>query len=488
MNKVKIKDMQSALAELYELLGLSESDTGGKVTIEGNDPVVASRHHIGEATAVQLAAFGAEMAALWKMRSGRGQDVLVDVRKAICQLAAIFYCRQNGQVIPYEDPAEVATTDFFRCADGRWVYIVCSLPHLRNKACAVLRCQPSHQEFVIHCGTWNALELEEAIQAVGGACSMVLTREEWLSSEQGQITENEPLIRIEKIGDSEPIPFPDEAELPLSGIRVIDNTHIYAGPYCGRIAADAGADVLHTTPSMYLDPSIMLLDSNPGKRDAWCNLTDPHTADNFWKLLKGADVWLNSYLTLDRKGFAPKRFAAVKPGIVCVEIRCFGFEGPWAERGGFEQHGQAVTGFSINEGSADAPQGPPTYLLNDAMCSLLGSIGMIEALRRRARDGGSYSVQVTLCKNCSWLQDFGLFDPAEVYGTGLPASLLDSPGLGGTLRPEFQLPLVTSTGPMGEVQNLPLQVEFSEIELKPPHSGQPNGASKLDWSEFDQKI
>ena len=476
-----MKTMAEALAELFRLLGVSESDAGGKVVITGKDPIVASRHHIGEATAVLLATFGTELAALWKMRTGRGQDVHVNVRNAVCQLAAFFYARQNGVRPPYEDEAMAETTDFFRCKDGRWVYIVCSVPHLRNTACAVLGCQPTKQAFIAGCQNWNALELEEAMQVQGAACAMVRTREEWLASEQGKYTEDEPLIRIRKIGDSPPEPLAAGGELPLSGIRVIDNTHIYAGPYCGRIAADSGADVLHIAPARYPDPPTMLLDTNPGKRDAWCDLTKPSTQAEFWKLIKGGDVWLNSYLNMDRKGFAPERIAAVRPGIICVEFRCFGFAGPWSARGGFEQHAQSVTGFAVNEGAADAPQGPPTYLLNDAMCALLGSIGMVEALRRRAREGGSYSVEVTLSRNCSWLQELGRFDAADIFGTDLAGSVLDNPGLSGTIHKEFELPLVKSTGPLGEVENLPIQIDFSEIKLRPRHSGQPNGASRLEW-------
>lgn len=135
----------------------------------------------------------------------------------------------------------------------------------------------------------------------------------------------------------------------------------------------------------------------------------------------------------------------------------------------------------MREGAADAPQEAPTYLLNDAMCALPGAIGMLEATRRRASDGGSYSVQVSLARNCSWLQDFGLFEPSQVRGQGLATSLLDKPGIGGRIRPEFERPLVKSTGSMGEVENLPIQVAFSELELRPRHSGQPNGASRLEW-------
>ena len=480
------KTVTSALAELCAELGISEDDFGGKLKSEGKDPVVASRHHLGESMSVLLGLFGMELAAIWKQRTGKSQDVRVNVRNALCNLAAIFYAKHNGVTIPFDDIGLEQTTDFFRCKDGRWVYIVCSLPHLRQRASAVLGCQPTKDSFIDRCMRWNAALLEEAMNAVGASCAMVRTREEWLDSEQGKITMADPLISIEKIGESDPVPFTGDGELPLTGIRVLDNTQIYAGPICARYASDAGADVLHLLSPWRPNPPRIDSEVMPGKRSAWCDLTIPAMQDQFWKLVKGADVWVNSYLHLDRKGISPQELAAVKPGIICVELRCYGFTGAWAERGGFEQHGQCVTGFSTNEGSPDSPRNPPTYLLNDVMAGVEASIGMFEALRRRAREGGSYLVRVTLARNCSWLQDFGLFRADEVHGAGLPASMMSAPGLNAKLRPEFDLPLVTATGPLGEMSVLPPQVEFSDFKLGPRFSGDPNGASKLDWSVFNQ--
>ena len=59
-----------------------------------------------------------------------------------------------------------------------------------------------------------------------------------------------------------------------------------------------------------------------------------------------------------------------------------------------------------------------------------------------------------------------------------------APGLQARIRPEFDLPLVTATGPLGEVSVVAPQVGFSEFTLGPRFSGDPNGASKLDWSVF----
>ena len=483
------KTITSALEELGAELGISEADFGGKVKIEGKDPVVASRHHIGDSTAVLLALFGMELAAIWKQRTGRSQDVKVNVRNAVCNLAAMLYAKQNGVTVPFDDVGLVETTDYFRCKDGRWVFIVCSLPRLRQIACAVLDCQATHKAFAERCMQWNALELEEAMSAAKGCCAMVRTREEWFASEQGKITMAEPLISVEKIGDSDPIPFTDGGALPLSGIRILDNTQIYAGPICARYASDAGADVLHLVKPMMPNPDRMDSECMPGKRNAWCDLSVPSVREKFWNLVKDADVWINNTSnsgSLQKKGFAPTNFAAVKPGIICVEIRCYGFTGPWAARGGFEQHGQCVTGFGVNEGSADQPKNPPTYLLNDVMTGVNALTGMLEALRRRAREGGSYLVRASLAKNCDWLQGFGLIPDSAL--TGLPNSMMSAPGLQASLRPEFELPLVTSTGPMGEMSVLPVQVEFSEFTLRPRFSGEPNGASKLDWSVFNKAV
>lgn len=482
------KTITSALKELGSELGISETDFGGKLKIEGKDPVVASRHHIGESTAVLLALFGMELAAIWKQRTGNSQDIKVKVSNAVCNLAALFYARHNGITVPFDDVGLEQTTDFFRCKDGRWVYIVCSLPHLRQRASAVLGCQATREAFVDRCMRWNADLLEEAMNAAGASCAMVRTREEWLASEQGKITMSEPLISIQKIGESDPIPFTGNCDLPLTGIRVLDNTHIYAGPICARYASDAGADVLHLVPPLQPNPVRADSDVMVGKRSAWCDLTNPIMLDQFWKLVKDADVWVNSYLHLDRKGISPQTLAAVKPGIICVEMRGYGFKGAWAERGGFEQHGQSVTGFSANEGAPDSPINPPTYLLNDVMTGIEGTIGMLEALRRRAREGGSNLVRVTLAGNCSWLQEFGLFAPKEIHGAGLPESMLASPGLNARLRPEFDLPTITATGPLGEMSVLPPQVEFSEFKLGPRFSGEPNGASKLNWSVFKNEM
>lgn len=97
-----------------------------------------------------------------------------------------------------------------------------------------------------------------------------------------------------------------------------------------------------------------------------------------------------------------------------LDYHGWGIKGPWSGRGGFDQLACAATGFSAEEGSFDGPRLPPTYLLNDYLAAVLGAAGVLEALRRRARDGGTYRVHIDLARVCMWIQDLGLFPRAQV--------------------------------------------------------------------------
>src|SRR5690349_17822633 len=107
------------LEDLLSIIGVGAEETGGEIRIDGVDPVVSSRHRLGGATACALAAHGAALAAIWKMRTGRGQDISVDVRRAVVPgLATCFHLSQNGH--PIEPLAPNPKKWFFRTRDDRW--------------------------------------------------------------------------------------------------------------------------------------------------------------------------------------------------------------------------------------------------------------------------------------------------------------------------------------------------------------------------------
>ncbi len=199
-----IPEQQDIINDLCRMVGLTSDQAGGLVTITGVDPVVASPHRLGDATAAALATLGISLGALWRLRTGETQDVHVDIDGAIQQLSAVYLSRVSGlpcQLL-LDDPGCWETNDFFRSRTGRYVFIVNSLPPLRDIACTVLDCPPTHAAYADRIGRWDPFELEEAIASRGGCCAAVRTAQEWEAHEQGRVLAGQPVIRLQRIGDA----------------------------------------------------------------------------------------------------------------------------------------------------------------------------------------------------------------------------------------------------------------------------------------------
>jgi crotonobetainyl-CoA:carnitine CoA-transferase CaiB-like acyl-CoA transferase len=113
---------------------------------------------------------------------------------------------------------------------------------------------------------------------------------------------------------------------------------------------------------------------------------------------------------MDRLGFSPDEVASQRPGIVYVSINCYGHEGHWGSRPGWEQLAQTVTGMAAQQG-VDRTDGVPTLLpvaVNDYTTGYLAAFGTLVALQQRARSGGSYWVRVSLARTAMWLRNLGL--------------------------------------------------------------------------------
>lgn len=465
------------LAGLYRELGISQRDVGGKVVIEGQDPASPSTHRIGDATAAALAALGTEAALLWRERGGVEQDVIVSVASAVHQLIAALSTTVNG--VPtealYEDREVIANIGFYRAADGRHIFLQMGYPGLRNIASEVLGCPLNCRERIVGAiARWDAFALEEAISSRGGTAVAVRTHEEWRNHPQAKHLLDSPLIRIEQIGASTPEPFPEldpseDGALPLSGLRVLDNSHVLAAPLASRIMAEFGADVLHISSPLHPDPNAMIIDTGIGKRAAFCDLNDSYQARRFWAVLRDTDVYVCNYLNLDAKGFDPLALAENRPGIIVLDYRCFGVQGPWSMRGGFDQIACSATGFCVEEGSFEEPKIAPTGIISDYLAAVLGTAGVIEALRRRSREGGSYRVHFDLAKACMWVQDLGLFSREEAAA----APAIDHCAVNDRLT--------AVEGPFGTTRYLPTQIRFSTLAPRLTRGAEPLGASPLQW-------
>jgi crotonobetainyl-CoA:carnitine CoA-transferase CaiB-like acyl-CoA transferase len=472
--KVDSPTAQQALDKLLRAIGLAETECDGIVTIKGKDPILSSRHRFGEVMAASQAGLGIALAGIWKAKTGQGQDVEADVNLAVHQHHGIHFMRQNGIKLNFvDDPAAFSLTkEFYPTRDGRFVKVETFYPRLRDAVFKVLACAPTVRAIEAAIMQWDAEKLEHRIRGEGGSIAAVRTAEEWLAHPVGERLAAKPVVEVKKIGESEPVPFSPEGDLPLSGLRVLDCTHVIGGPITGRTLAEFGAEVLHLSRADYPDHMNWRIETDIGKRSAYCDFTHEEDKRGFFHLLQDADVFTNSYLNLEDKGISPYRLADARPGIIAHELRCFDFEGEWANFRGFDMMAVTTSGYVASEGAPDAPQMPIQIILADYLAAYAGAAGIAAALLRRSREGGSYQVRVSLTRMAMWTQELGLLDRSALNGK-LP--MLD-------ITRQTQLPLKTLTSPFGDITYLPSQIAMSKIKQHFFRGPEPLGSSRLEWA------
>jgi crotonobetainyl-CoA:carnitine CoA-transferase CaiB-like acyl-CoA transferase len=111
---------------------------------------------------------------------------------------------------------------------------------------------------------------------------------------------------------------------------------------------------------------------------------------------------------LERNGLTAEELCAKKPGLIHAKVVLHGDTGPWSNRPGFDEIGAAVSGVFCIEGTPSFPKSPVIVPICDNVVGWLGTVGVLEALRRRATEGGSYRVVVSLTRTVLWLLSLGI--------------------------------------------------------------------------------
>ena len=428
---------RAAVERAVRLAGL-ELPADADYEITGCDPILASPHHLGEGAAVARLLTGLAASRLWQLRTGRAQAVSVDARHAAAALTSFAHLR-------FHDPARQPVLDrpglrlggIVPTRDGRHFQLHGSFndgPQILEEL--GLPADASAEAIAAAVARRDAFELEAALIGRRVCGGVVLSRAEWAEHPQGRALAGRPVVTITQIAPSPPEPLP-QGDRPASGIRVLDLTRVLAGPTVAKTLAEHGADVLHVTSPHLPSVGPFDVETGIGKRQAFVDLNQPAEAEALAALVRHADVFSQGYRlgTLARRGLSPEQLATLRPGIVYVSENCYGPLGPWAERPGWEQLGQAATGMSLREGQA-RPDGTPRLApaaVNDYSTGYFGAYGAMMALARRATEGGSWHVQVSLSQTCMWYQALGDdLEPggAEPGDVGAFLAEIDSPDYG----------------------------------------------------------
>jgi hypothetical protein len=301
------------------------------------------------------------------------------------------------------------TTALYRARDDGWVHLHGGFPHLHEGTLALLGCDGDADSIARAVAGWDAQDLEDALAARRLCGARLRSAEQWRAHPQGGVLAGTPLVELLRIGDAEPRPLPgsradDPGARPLSGVRVLDLTRVLAGPTCARTLAEHGADVLHVRgPSLpFIEPFVA--DTNPGKRSCHLDLERADDAARLRALVAESDVFSQGYRpgSLARRGFDPETLAALRPGLVVVSTSAWGHTGPWAERPGWEQLAQTASGMAHEHGGTERAAIVPAAV-TDYTTGYLAALGVLRALARRADEGGSWHVRVSLARTADWI-------------------------------------------------------------------------------------
>ena len=216
-------DINAEFRSVMKELGLSPEDTGGTITFVGEDPIFPSVHRLGACIGIPIMAGAAGIADIWRQRTGRGQDLNLDLRKAIHGINPAYKFMPTVNGYPYQLPYGIGNPmnfDLYRTKDGRFFLPTGAYPRLLHSMCTFLGCSPDKDSIANAVSKWDSAELDEAAADAGLVFALIRTAEEWAAHPQGKQLAEEPLVEIVKIGDSDPEPFTPAAR-PLSGLRVL---------------------------------------------------------------------------------------------------------------------------------------------------------------------------------------------------------------------------------------------------------------------------
>src|SRR5216684_4046543 len=425
------------LADLWTLAGgdLSALDA---VALTGEEPQLPSSFRVAAAAQASIAAAGLAAAQIWKLRSGQSQDVAVDIRHAVVECRSERYLRVDGKPPP---PAGDAIAGIYKTRDQRFVRLHTNFRHHRDAVCRVLNCKPERDDVQAALMQWDGEAFETAAYASGCVVAMMRSHQEWSATPHAKALAGLPLIKIEKIGDAAPKPWP-QGDRPLAGIRVLDLSRVIAGPVAGRTLAVHGADVLLISgPDLPAIPWLTI-DTGRGKLSSFVELKSEQGLDVFRGLLAQADIVSQGYRpkSIAALGFSPEEAAKINPGIVYVSMSAYGHAGPWAERRGFDSLVQTSTGFNHAEGQAAGVEGPkelPAQMLDHATGHLM-AFGAMMAKLRQSREGGSWHVRVSLAQTGRWLWNLGRvadgFETEDLTGEAVLPFVEEVPSGFGPLR------------------------------------------------------
>jgi succinyl-CoA--D-citramalate CoA-transferase len=195
-------------------------------------------------------------------------------------------------------------------------------------------------------------------------------------------------------------------QLPLQGVRVVEMGSLLAGPFCGQLLGDFGAEVIKVEPPGKGDPMREWGHHRKEGRTLWwpiiarnnksvtLNLREGEGQHFAKRLIETADVLVENFRpgTMERWGLVYEDLSELNPGLVMVRVSGYGQSGPYRDQAGFGSIGEAMGGIRHVTGFPDRPPPRVGISLGDSLAATFGALGAVTALYNREAHGGKGQV------------------------------------------------------------------------------------------------
>ncbi|MEN9718724.1 MAG: hypothetical protein RIQ99_1602 [Pseudomonadota bacterium] len=193
----------------------------------------------------------------------------------------------------------------------------------------------------------------------------------------------------------------------LAGIKVVEFGQLIAGPFCGQLLGDMGADVIKVEPPQIGDPMRTWGNGQHkvwwnviarNKRSVTANLRVPEGQDLARRLLADADIMIENFKpgTMEKWGLGPDELHAINPRLIIVRMSGYGQTGPYSTRAGYGGIGEAMGGWRAIVGDPDRPPSRMGVSIGDTLAATYGCMGALAALRARETSGQGQVVDSAL--------------------------------------------------------------------------------------------
>ena len=292
--------------------------------------------------------------------------------------------------------------------------------------------------------------------------------------------------------------MPVAQALPLDDLRVVELGSLLAGPFCGQLLGDFGAEVIKVEDPGSGDPMRQWGREKPyglslwwpvvarNKKSVTANLRTEEGQDLVRRLVAKADVLVENFRpgTLERWGLAPEQLWAINPGLVVTRVTGFGQTGPYAGRAGYGSIGEAMGGIRYVTGDPDRPPARAGVSLGDSLAATFATLGTLVALHNRGRTGRGQVVDAAIYEAVLALME-SLLPEWQVAGyqrerTGATLPNVSPSNVYPTADGEMVLVAANQDSVFGRLTEVMGQTELATDERYATHSARGQHMEELD--------